>query len=75
MFGRKKKELPEESRACGYCEHATLLGDSGSCICDSKGVVLCDGYCKRFSLDMLKLKPRVLRLTDPEENRLLFEEK
>lgn len=74
MFKRKKNEFPEESRACGYCEHATLLGDSGTCICDGKGIVQCDGFCKSFAPDLLKLKPRVLRLTDPEENKRLFEE-
>lgn len=73
MFGKSKKfKCPEENRACGYCEHATLLGDSGTCICDRKGMVKDDGVCRKFSLDLLKLNPRTLKLTDPDENSLLF---
>lgn len=72
MFGKRKKDCSTENEACAYCEHATLLGDSGTCICDTKGMVHSDGICRKFKLDLLKLNPHVLKLTDTEENSLLF---
>ncbi len=72
MFFKKKNDCPPENRVCAYCEHSRPLGDSGTCICDKKGLIRDDGVCRKFSLDLLKLKPRVLKLTDPEENSLLF---
>lgn len=75
MFGKSKKTpCPEENRMCAYCEQATVLGDSGTCICAHKGVVKDDGFCRKFSFDLLKLKPHTLKLTDTEENSLLFTE-
>ena len=72
MFKKNKSECLPENRICAYCEHARPLGDSGTCICDIKGLIKDDGVCRKFSLDLLKLKPHVLKLTDTEENSLLF---
>jgi len=60
MFNKNK--YPEENRACAYCEKAEVIGDSGACICELKGIVHGDSICRRFSFDLLKYKPRVTKL-------------
>ena len=64
----RKNEMDEES-LCIYCEHSTPIMDTEACVCDIKGVVKAEGYCKKFKLDLLKIKPRppkVLKSSDPE---------
>lgn len=63
-----KKELDEEC-LCLYCEHSTLIMDTDACVCDINGVVKAEGYCKKFKLDLLKIKPRpprVFESSNPE---------
>lgn len=74
MFKKKINDCPDENRVCAYCEHSVTLGDSGTCICDEKGFIKDDGTCRKFSLDLLKIKPKALKLTDVEENSLLFKD-
>ena len=52
-------------RICAYCEHATVLAGSDACVCDKRGVVRANGYCRRFRPDLLKVRPHLPRL--PEE--------
>lgn len=73
MFGKNKGfKCPEENRICGYCENATLLGNSDVCICQSKGPVKTDGVCRKFRFDFLKLNPHTLKLVDAKEGAILF---
>lgn len=64
FFRKKRKTCPDENRMCMYCENAETLGDSGVCICKIKGVVSSEGVCKKFKFDLLKLKPRPIKLPD-----------
>ncbi len=56
----KAKYNPEElEKICAYCEYATVLVDSGVCICQKCGAVRSDGHCRRFRADLLKVTPRL----------------
>ena len=65
---KKETEMLEE--ICGYCEYATVLGDSGACVCKKRGAVRADSTCRRFRQDLLKVKPHLPFLPDTED---LFE--
>lgn len=62
MLRKKGFDCPEENRMCAYCENADLIGESGACVCRLKGVVRFDGICSRFTFDLLKIKPRAVKL-------------
>lgn len=47
----------ELEKICAYCEHATLLADSGVCVCDRNGTVRTTETCRRFRADLLKVRP------------------
>jgi len=68
MFKRNRiiKPCSEEDRVCALCEHATGIAGSGICVCELKGAVREDGVCKKFSFDLLKLNPRVLKLPETD---------
>ncbi|HBR30642.1 MAG: hypothetical protein PHD46_06620 [Eubacteriales bacterium] len=64
----KKNEVFEE-RYCFYCEHSTPIMDTEVCVCDINGIVKAEATCKKFKLDLLKIKPRPRRIyknSDPE---------
>lgn len=64
----KKNQMDEES-LCIYCAHSTPIMDTDACVCDLYGVVMAEGYCKKFKIDLLKIKPRpprVLQNNNPE---------
>ncbi len=50
--------LTEQREICLNCEHSTPILESDACICEFKGVVKAEGYCRKFSFDLLKLTPR-----------------
>lgn len=64
FFKKKKSTCPKENEMCAYCEHAETIGDSGVCICKTKGVVRAKGICGKFRFDLLKLEPRAVKLPD-----------
>lgn len=70
MRAGSEKKTETLEKICAYCEHATLLGDSGACVCKKRGVVRADGSCRRFRQDLLKVKPLLPLLPDGED---LFE--
>ncbi len=47
----------DEYSVCAYCEHAKVVG-GGACVCKYKGMVSDIGSCRKFVLDLLKIKPR-----------------
>ena len=56
----KKKEAFETfdiTEKCGVCEHAEILDQLGSCLCDCKGVVDENYHCRRFCYDITKRIP------------------
>lgn len=65
-----KRPAEELDTICAYCEHATVLADSGACVCLKHGVVRTDGHCRRFRMDLLKIRPHLPllpNLTDTTE--------
>ena len=62
LFKKKKRGCPQDAEMCAYCEHASPIGDSEICICDKKGVVYATGICRKFKFDLLKVKPRAVKL-------------
>lgn len=59
-----KKNAPALEKICAYCEYATLIGNSGACVCEKKGTVRADSSCRRFKEDLLKVKPSLPVLPD-----------
>lgn len=56
----KKKNLPsayEEYKMCAYCENASAVV-GGACVCRINGMVQDTSWCKKYSLDLLKITPR-----------------
>ena len=54
-----KKELDIE-RCCGVCEKSRALSGEVAYICSKHGLVKPNASCKSFSLDPMKLSPRVI---------------
>ena len=67
-----KKTALSLEKICAYCQYATLIGDSGACICEKKGAVPADGHCRRFKEDLLKVKPHLPTLPGPGEAENFF---
>ena len=65
----RKKDTGEE-KGCFYCEHSTPIMDTDACVCDIRGVVKGEGLCKKYKLDLLKVKPRQPRVFEGEETEL-----
>ena len=61
------KRSDDENAICAMCEHSVLIKESDMCICDLEGAVRCDGSCRRFTQDLLKLDPRPRKLPDGDE--------
>lgn len=56
----RNKALNEKniSPSCSYCSHGRPSPDGESVLCIKKGVMEKDGFCKKFSYDILKRRPR-----------------
>lgn len=67
-----KKPTEALEKICAYCQYATLIGDSGACICEKKGAVRTDGHCRRFKEDLLKVKPHLPTLPGFGEDENFF---
>ena len=67
-----KKPTEALEKICAYCQYATLIGDSGACICEKKGAVRADGHCRRFKEDLLKVKPHLPTLSGFGEDENFF---
>ncbi len=67
-----KKNAEALEKICAYCEYATLIGDSGACICKKKGAVRADSSCRRFKEDLLKVKPHLPTLPDSDDGENFF---
>ena len=47
----------EYPRCCKYCENGSLSFDESAVLCEKKGVVDLEDYCKHFVYDPLKRVP------------------
>ena len=54
-------------KICAYCEYATVIGNTGACVCSKKGTVRADGRCRHYKQDLLKVKPRLPLLPDDSD--------
>jgi len=61
-----RRQTEQLEKICAYCEHATVIADSGVCVCKRKGAVRADGTCRRFREDLLKVKPHLPLLPDSD---------
>ena len=43
---RKRKD--DDERVCAYCQNSVPVNNSDAFLCDIKGIVRADGYCRRF---------------------------
>ncbi len=70
MWFKKKQSCPDEYKMCACCENAELIGNSEVCICALNGAVHANGFCKKFKFDLLKIKPRAVKI--PKSDDLLW---
>ena len=69
MFKLKKRKQDDENKCCAYCEYAESTEDESIMLCSKKGKTEADFFCRKFSYDLLKRKPRVMTqipTIDPE---------
>lgn len=52
-----KKQKPEITKVCRYCELAAPLSDGETLLCQKKGVVSAGHVCRKFKYDLLKRTP------------------
>ena len=52
-----KRKRKEECSDCGHCEYSLEIADEENVLCPKKGVVNRRMTCRKFSLDILKIKP------------------
>ncbi len=52
-----KRKNDDIEMICANCEQATIIRESDMCICKLNGAVRQDDTCKKFKLDLLKIKP------------------
>ncbi len=72
MSRANKREMP---RFCAFCEHASLLSDENTVLCDKKGVVDAFHRCRKFRYDLLKRKPLAPLMPElPDPSDLLLDE-
>ena len=64
MKKKADKANNEPEKICCHCEFSTVMGDNSSCVCKFGGVVRADDTCKKYKLDLLKLKPVLPILPD-----------
>ena len=70
---RKRNEKSSENsieKVCAYCRFASVLEDGGVCICQKHGAVRADSSCRKFKVDLLKLKPHLPLLPGKERDDL-----
>ena len=60
MFGKKKKDAPDLTRVCEFCENASLINDERYVLCSLHGIVCREYRCKKYNYDPLKRGPRSL---------------
>lgn len=65
-----KNDVREEENICANCESAVVINESEVCVCSRNGVVDAHDSCRKFKLDLLKLRPRPKRL--PETDATMF---
>ena len=61
MLFRKRIE-----KSCSYCQFSTKLGDE-EVLCIKKGIVSCDGKCRKFTYDPCKRIPAKAKALDFEK--------
>ena len=57
MFGPKLFDNTI-SPSCSYCEHGCRTSDGAAILCEKRGVVGTDFYCRKFLYDPLKREPK-----------------
>jgi len=55
------KTLPKK---CEYCLLSSPLGDNGEMICEKRGIVNSDDYCRSYKYDPLKREPMRKKISD-----------
>ena len=53
----KRKIIGNVEPKCEYCVHGKLTPDKNNILCEKKGVLDKDDYCKKFIYDALKRVP------------------
>ena len=53
-MAKKNHEITE---ICAFCEYAKCLHDESTMLCEKRGIVNSDYYCRRFVYDTLKRSP------------------
>ncbi len=51
-------------KSCSYCVRAAKTIDSDYVICSKKGIIPCNGSCRRFKYDPLKRIPQKAKTQD-----------
>lgn len=64
------RKVEEEENLCIYCEFATPIMDTDACVCKIRGIVNADSYCRKFKLDLLKIKPRKLKAFESSDKEI-----
>ena len=59
----KKYDIEE---MCRTCEHAELLVDTDTVLCERKGIVRADSVCRKFIYDVLKRVPPKNNVSAPK---------
>lgn len=63
MNGNKKLFNKEISPRCEYCKTGVPITGSSEILCKKTGVMQPDSYCKKFSYDPLKRKPKTVKIS------------
>jgi len=54
-----KKLFNEDiSPQCEYCHYGRITPDNYSVLCEKRGIMLPNSYCKSFKYDVLKRRPQ-----------------
>ena len=65
------EEREEIERICANCEKCVNIAESDVCICKEHGAVSSGSGCKKFKLDLLKIKTLARTLPDTDETIVL----
>ncbi len=51
------------SPKCEYCTYGTLSPTGQEILCKKRGIMQLDSFCKKFSYDPLKRKPKKIKVS------------
>ncbi|MBQ0110850.1 MAG: hypothetical protein KBS41_02865, partial [Oscillospiraceae bacterium] len=56
------------SKRCAECKHVKHISGTDMFLCDKKGPVEANGYCRKYSYDILKRSPKIVKQKEFCEN-------